>query len=50
MIHLVGWLSAFALLAGGAAAEIPLNERRTGYELLGPTTKAMQDEIGRAHV
>lgn len=44
MIHLVGWLSTFALLAGAAAAEIPLNERRTGYELLGPTTKAMQDD------
>lgn len=26
------------------AAEIPLTERRTGYELLGPTTKAMQDD------
>lgn len=44
MIRSVGWLSAFVLLSGIAAAQVPLNERRTGYELLGPTTKAMQDD------
>jgi sulfur-oxidizing protein SoxA len=44
MIRFVGWLLAFAFLVGAAAAEIPLNERRTGYELLGPTTRAMQDD------
>jgi sulfur-oxidizing protein SoxA len=44
MIRSAGWLSAFVLLSGIAAAEIPLNERRTGYDLLGPTTKAMQDD------
>lgn len=44
MIRSVGWLSAFVLVGGIAVAEIPLNERRSGYELLGPTTKAMQDD------
>ena len=44
MIRSVGWLSAFVLVGGVAIAEIPLNERRSGYELLGPTTKAMQDD------
>ena len=44
MIRFAGWLSAFFLSSGIAAAEIPLNERRTGYELLGPTTRAMQDD------
>ena len=43
----VGVSLAAALLAallGTAVAQVPLNERRTGYELLGPTTKAMQDD------
>jgi len=44
MIRIVGWLLAVVLVGGVALAEIPLNERRTGYELLGPTTKAMQDD------
>ena len=44
MIRAIGWLSAFVLLSGVAFAEIPLNERRSGYELLGPTTRAMQDD------
>jgi L-cysteine S-thiosulfotransferase len=42
----VGLSIAAVLLAalGTAVAQAPLNERKTGYELLGPTTKAMQDD------
>jgi L-cysteine S-thiosulfotransferase len=42
----IGVSMAAALLAalGAAVAQVPLSERRTGYELLGPTTKAMQDD------
>ena len=36
-------LAAFAL-AGAAAAEIPLAERRSGYEFMGRETRAMQDD------
>jgi L-cysteine S-thiosulfotransferase len=41
-----GFLAALivAATAGVAVAQMPLNERRTGYDLLGPTTKAMQDD------
>lgn len=44
MIRAAGWLFCCVLISDVALAEIPLNERRTGYELLGPTTKAMQDD------
>jgi len=45
MIHL-GLSAALALATayGAATAQVPLNERRTGYELLGSTTKAIQDD------
>jgi len=35
---------AAALLALAAAAEIPLPERRSGYEFMGRETRAMQDD------
>jgi L-cysteine S-thiosulfotransferase len=44
MIRSIGWLSAFVLLSGVAVAQMPLSERRSGYELLGPTTRSMQDD------
>jgi len=37
-------LLAAAVLAGAARAEIPLDERRSSYDLMSPETKAMQDE------
>ncbi len=39
-------LIALALSLGGPAAsgEIPLSERKSGYELMGPGTRAMQDD------
>jgi L-cysteine S-thiosulfotransferase len=38
--------SIFAALLGTAvaAAEIPLSERKSGYDLMGPQTRAMQDD------
>jgi len=41
-----GWLAAAAciLLSGPVAAEIPLAERRSGYEFMGRETRAMQDD------
>jgi len=37
-------LAACLLSAGAAAGEIPLSERRSGYELMGRETRAMQDD------
>jgi L-cysteine S-thiosulfotransferase len=34
----------FVFAPGALAAEIPLAERRSGYELMGPETRAMQDD------
>ena len=34
----------FFNLAGGAAAEIPLEARRSGYEFMAPETRAIQDD------
>jgi sulfur-oxidizing protein SoxA len=41
-----GWLAAVAciLLSGPVTAEIPLAERRSGYEFMGRETRAMQDD------
>ena len=38
--------AVFAALLGSAAgaAEIPLSERKSGYDLMGPQTRAMQDD------
>src|SRR4051794_35986071 len=33
-----------ALAAGASATEIPLSERRSGYEFMGRGTQAMQDD------
>ena len=39
------WMSALALVAtAAAAAEIPLAERRSGYEFMSRETRAMQDD------
>jgi sulfur-oxidizing protein SoxA len=40
----VAWAVACALLANAWAAEIPLGERRSGYDLMSRETRAMQDE------
>jgi sulfur-oxidizing protein SoxA len=41
-----GWLAAVAciLLSCPVTAEIPLAERRSGYEFMAPATRAMQDD------
>jgi len=33
-----------ALLSSPARAEIPLDQRRSGYEQMSPATRAMQDD------
>jgi L-cysteine S-thiosulfotransferase len=45
----MNWAAAVAIagVVGGAtaiAAEIPLSERKSGYDLMGPDTRAMQDD------
>jgi len=40
----LAWAAACALLANAWAAEIPLGERRSGYDLMSRETRAMQDE------
>ena len=43
--------AVFAALLGSAAgaAEIPLSERKSGYDLVGPQTRAMQDDDTKRH-
>ena len=43
-LRLLAFLAACAQLAGAGAAEIPLAERRSGYELMVRETRAMQDD------
>jgi len=38
------WIAVVLLAAGAHAAEIPLGERRSGYEFMSPQTRAMQDD------
>jgi sulfur-oxidizing protein SoxA len=40
----LAWAAACALLANAWAAEIPLGERRSGYDVMSRETRAMQDE------
>jgi sulfur-oxidizing protein SoxA len=44
MTRLFAVLAALAAAASAIAAEIPLAERRSSYDLLSPETKAMQDD------
>jgi len=37
--------ASLALLGSIAAAEIPLDQRRSGYDTMSPATKAMIDKI-----
>jgi len=43
-VRSLAWAAASALLANAWAAEIPLGERRSGYDLMSRETRAMQDE------
>jgi sulfur-oxidizing protein SoxA len=43
-VRSLAWAAACALLANAWAAEIPLGERRSGYDLMSRETRAMQDE------
>jgi len=43
-VRSLAWVAACALLANAWAAEIPLGERRSGYDLMSRETRAMQDE------
>jgi sulfur-oxidizing protein SoxA len=43
-VRSLAWAAACALLANAWAAEIPLGERRSGYDLISRETRAMQDE------
>ena len=40
-----GWVvMVLAIGAQGRAGDIPQSERRSGYDMMGPETKAMQDD------
>jgi len=43
-VRSLAWAAACALLANSWAAEIPLGERRSGYELMARETRAIQDD------
>ena len=43
-VRLLALTAACALFASAGAAEIPLEQRRSGYELMGHETRAMQDD------
>jgi sulfur-oxidizing protein SoxA len=44
IVALAALAGAAAFVAAAAAAEIPLDQRRSGYDLMGPDSRAMQDD------